>query len=157
MPLCSRRLWATSARPVRTAVPSRFMSSEEGGIGTVSSSVLRTRSRRAVFGVALFLAVAGPPFGALGAVFRTFAGRTGRLFLVGRFPEGAFLVRLRPVERVERDGFVRFWAFRLAIGLSFHNLDSVAISVVLSVAYRNSAMSPQWGQASAGIPAKVLV
>src|SRR5262245_41206023 len=43
---CFRRLSASSARPVRAADPRRSMSSDDGGVGTVSSSVRRARSSR---------------------------------------------------------------------------------------------------------------
>src|SRR4051794_5748392 len=47
MPWCSRVFSAYSARPVRAAEPWRFMLSDEGGVGTMSSSrVRRARLRR---------------------------------------------------------------------------------------------------------------
>src|SRR5262245_45571485 len=46
MVLCAARLSACSARPVLTAEPRRSMLSEEGGVGTTSSRVRRTRSSR---------------------------------------------------------------------------------------------------------------
>ena len=55
-------------------------------------------------------------------------------FLVGRFPDARFGVRFRGVE----DARFRLGTFRLAMALVLSNLDSFAISVVLSVAYRNS-------------------
>src|SRR5512132_1340365 len=95
------------------------------------------RSRRAGGGADRFLAGArraGRLF------FLAVIRRTGGLFLVGRLPETAFFARLRPEERVEGVELVRFRfrAFRLAIGFVLSNLDSLPISVVLSVAYRNS-------------------
>jgi hypothetical protein len=83
-------------------------------------------------------------------LFLTAARRAGRLFffavarradcffLVARFPEAALFARLRAEVGVELVRF-RFRAFRLAIGFVLSNLDSLPISVVLSVAYRNSA------------------
>jgi hypothetical protein len=83
-------------------------------------------------------------------LFLTSTRRAGRLFfavarradcffffLVGRFPEAALFARLRAELGVELVRF-RFRAFRLAIGFVLSNLDSLPISVVLSVAYRNS-------------------
>jgi len=129
-------------------VPRRTISSEEGGVWIVSSSVLRTRSRRAAGGAEVLLAGArraGRLF------FLAATRRAGRLFLVGCFPEAAFFARLRPVESLEGVELVRFRfrAFRLAIGFVLSNLDSLPISVVLSVAYRNSG-SRLMGPALAG-------
>src|SRR5438034_887566 len=46
MPLCLRRLSASSSRPVLAAEPWRSISRDDGGVGTNSSSVRRARSRR---------------------------------------------------------------------------------------------------------------
>jgi len=84
------------------------MSRDEGGVWTVSSSVLRTRFRRAAaFGATLFFAGARRA----GRLFR----RAGRLLRVGRFPEPPFFLRFDHGEGLELVRF-RFWAFRLAIG-----------------------------------------
>ena len=79
---------------------------------------------RVGLGVALFLGAVRPSFGEVNfrVVLRRPEGRLAGLFFVGRFPETAFFVRLRPIESVARVRFVRFWAFRLAIGLSFRTL-----------------------------------
>jgi hypothetical protein len=79
-----------------------------------------------------------------GAFFLADACRlTGRLAvgrLAERFEAGPF--------RADRAGFARFAALRLAMAESFRNLDSLAISVVLSIAYRNSG-KPSGGPAPA--------
>jgi hypothetical protein len=59
-------LCAISARPERTAEPWRFMSSDEGGVGTTSSSVRRSRASRA----GVVRTAAGVAFRAFG--FRVF-------------------------------------------------------------------------------------
>src|SRR5205823_4924939 len=120
MPRCRARFSSSSARPVRAAEPRRSILSEEGGVGTVSSSVRRARSSR------------GDRRGLgrrFGAVFRAVCFA---VCLIDRFAEGraAFL-------RSRAGGFPRRVAFRLAMVTSFRNLDSFAISVVLSVAYRD--------------------
>src|SRR5947209_20471387 len=69
-----RRDCAISARPVRAADPCRFMFSDEGGVGTTSSSrTRRARSRRATraTGLAAFGA-ARRDFGAERAGFAAF-------------------------------------------------------------------------------------
>jgi hypothetical protein len=90
------------------------MSSEEGGVGTVSSSVLRTLSRRGADGAVLFLAGVRRPFGALTSFVGFVEVRLGRLFLVGRFPEARFLALVRPAEVTELACFF-FGALRFAI------------------------------------------
>jgi hypothetical protein len=66
----------------------------------------------------------------LALTFRTARGDLARR--VGRLPERAFCFRF-PAGTVF---LPRFRAFRLAMTSSFRNLDSLAISVVLSDAYR---------------------
>lgn len=59
----------------------------------------------------------------------------------GRLALGFFAAGFLPIWRRERAGVVRFTLFlgvRLAIGASLRNLDSIAISVLLSDAYRDS-------------------
>jgi hypothetical protein len=125
------------------------MSSDEGGVGTVSSSVRRARSscgrRAAALVVAGRFAVprARPLEPAAVAAGRRLAAVP--LFLAAVF---FFTERRRPdafVFCAGRAVFRRFFtvlaarlALRLAISSSFRNLDSFAISVVLSVAYRKS-------------------
>jgi hypothetical protein len=86
------------------------------------------------FGADLFLTAARRA----GRLFFAVARRADCFFLVGRFPEAALFARPRAELGVELVRF-RFRAFRLAIGFVLSNLDSLPISVVLSVAYRNSA------------------
>jgi hypothetical protein len=119
------------------------MSSEEGGVGTsTSSSVRRCRFSRAAFVAGAD--VAGRRADAL--VFRVGLARLDRAFvrlttfwrLTNRFGPPRF--RFGPPRF-----FVRLACFRprltarLGITASFQNLDSLAISIVLSVAYRKSA------------------
>src|SRR5215212_1756062 len=66
---CSSRDSAISARPVRTADPWRSMSSDEGGVGIVSSSVGRARSARGRLPAAAVVARFGFRAGVLGAGF----------------------------------------------------------------------------------------
>src|SRR5437667_2587518 len=105
------------------------MFSEEGGVCTVSSSIRRVRSRLDAFG--RFVArAAGRGFGFdARAIFR---GRAvlRAVFRLGRLAEARFFADFA--------GFGRLAAVRLAMSESFRNLDSLAISVVRSVAYRNS-------------------
>src|SRR5882757_1729084 len=87
-------LWALSARPVRTADPRRFMSSDDGGVLSVSSSsrVRRARSRRAIFpGGAAELFDLGAIFGLgrLTVFFRAVA--FGAVFLLAFF-DGVFVL-----------------------------------------------------------------
>src|SRR5205814_10060681 len=76
----------------------------------------------------------GRAFELLSAVLAVDAVRPGRLFLIGRLPEARILGRFES----EVLACLRFRAFRLAIDFVLSNLDSLTISVVLSVAYRNS-------------------
>jgi hypothetical protein len=106
-------------------------------MGTVSSRVRRARSRRAVFGLvrpgaaARFLALFLAGAALLGLRFDD--REAPRLFAVDLLAGGRAAARLRAEERVVfgRRGF------RFAMGVVLSNLDSVAISVVRSVAYRN--------------------
>src|SRR3982751_2604319 len=69
----SRRVWSSSARPVRAADPCRFMFSDEGGVDSTvsSSSTRRARFRRG-----------------------TLAGRVADAVLraVGRLPDDDFVI-----------------------------------------------------------------
>src|SRR6188472_177194 len=47
---CWRRFSFISARPLRAAEPRRFMFSDDGGVGTISSRVRRARSSCGGFG-----------------------------------------------------------------------------------------------------------
>src|SRR5436190_599842 len=100
------------------------MFNEEGGVGTTSSSVRRARF-------------------SFGALTGTFA--VARLFTVfpadrfaarrlGRLAERAFDFRALPAEA----RLARRADFRFAMRNVLSNLDSLSISVVRSVAYRNS-------------------
>jgi hypothetical protein len=134
------------------------MSSDDGGVLSVSSSsrVRRARSSLGTFpGGAAELFARDGAFGrgrltaflgaaALGAAF-LLAFLAGAFFLADarrfsrRFGTGRRAGR-RAIVFLAR-GFADFLplaAFRLAMDTSFRNLDSLAISVVLSVAYRNS-------------------
>jgi hypothetical protein len=109
----------------------------------------------ALFLPALFLSAFPPsaflPFGKAfllaflaGAVLLADACRFTDRFALGRLAE-----RLEAAPFLaDFAGFARFAAFRLAMAESFRNLDSLAISVVLSVAYRNSG-KPSGGPAPA--------
>jgi hypothetical protein len=113
------------------------MFSDEGGVGTTSSSVRRGRFRRAGFDRAAVRAVRPRPEGRerRAGDFLRLAGRR-----VGRFLAAAFLVCLRrPRADLRLGRRVDFLAFaRFAMRFrSFQILDSFAISVVLSIAYRN--------------------
>ena len=85
----------------------------------------RARSSRVALELAGFLGTDLGPFFTLWAL----AWR----FFAGRFLKARLGVRLRGAGAAR----FRFGAFRLAIALVLSNLDSFAISVVLSVAYRN--------------------
>src|SRR3954465_8973683 len=158
MPWCSRGGWAVSSGRVRADEPRRFMSSDEGGVRSVSpsSSVRRARSRRGTLPAgspALFVRRGVFEAGRLTAFF--FAAGFGAAFLLVfltgarfladacRFAEPLAVGRLAEPRRAAdfeaglRD-FARPAALRLAMLESFRNLDSLTISVVLSVAYRNS-------------------
>jgi hypothetical protein len=144
------------------------MSSDDGGVLSVSSSsrVRRARSSLGTFpGGAAELFARDGAFGrgrltaflgaaALGAAF-LLAFLAGAFFLADarrfsrRFGTGRRAGR-RAIVFLAR-GFADFLplaAFRLAMDTSFRNLDSLAISVVLSVAYRNSR-KPSGGPAPA--------
>src|SRR5260370_3095806 len=79
MPRWFSSVSATSARPVRAADPWRSMFSEDGGVGTVSSSVGRTRSSRGV--LAGREGWPGSADGRAFAIFRGAARRTAGLFV----------------------------------------------------------------------------
>jgi hypothetical protein len=140
------------------------MFNDDGGVGTVSSTASLARSTFVPLVNVPRLPFGGGPSGfVVGlALFRAgdFAARfdePGRLVLArppdaaaARVPERAVLrapAFFAPLtERAEappdRRAATRFAgraAFRLAMVTSFRNLDSFAISVVLSVAYRNPA------------------
>src|SRR5262245_59643741 len=116
----SFRCWAVSASPVRTAEPCRFIFNDDGGVGTTSSSrTRRSRVRRAG-------AVRTTAF--LGFAARFLAG--ARFFVALARADRAAVLR-RPAGLRDRFAalfFVRA-SFRLAMLMSFRNLDSVAISV----------------------------
>src|SRR5882724_6342291 len=134
------------------------MSSDDGGVRSVSSSsrVRRARSSRGIlpggaaelfdldgvfglgrltvfflataFGAAFLLAFFDGAFFLAGAC--RFTGRLGCGRLAGRRAAAFLPARFA--------AFLPLAAVRLAMHTSFRNLDSLAISVVLSVAYRNS-------------------
>src|SRR5690242_9611217 len=103
------------------------MSRDDGGVGTVSSSVRRARSSRAGLRTTGLRDLRSVFLGA--RAFRRVLAR-----LIGRLPERRGGVRLRAFRVV----LARLAGRRLAIRPSFRNLDSLAISVVRSVAYRKS-------------------
>jgi hypothetical protein len=141
------------------------MFKEDGGVGTIPSSRLPTwraglprvdpAGRRFAFRPATFDSEPRPAAADLGRVlFRVAdcaraAGRFAVLFFFGalfaRRPAARVDLRLRAVLDVFREaaGLVVPPALRLAMVVSFRNLDSLAISVVLSSAYRKSAVPPQ--------------
>jgi hypothetical protein len=141
MPLWSARLCAASARPERADVPRRFMSSDDGGVGTESSRRRRARSRRVALGRAAARGVLGRGgFDRAAAFFdweRAVVDEVARrvleaddlveerlvagffdVFLEWRAAAGVFRVRLRPEELA----VLRFRACRLAIGCPFRTL-----------------------------------
>src|SRR5580765_4654319 len=138
------------ARPVLAAEPWRSMSSDDGvECGSASASVRRARSRRGTFPAdtaeAFFLTAvfgcgaAAFAFGrltgffleaAFGAAF-LLAFLAGALFLADALRFAGRAAAFRPV----LVGLARIAALRFAITQSFRNLDSLTISVVLSVAY----------------------
>jgi hypothetical protein len=80
-----------------------------------------------------FFAVAGVlPFFSVARTLPVGAGRLMSFLTAGRLPNRRAGARLRAALRDR----ACFPAFRLAMFLSFQNLDSFAISVVLSYAYR---------------------
>ena len=119
------------------------MFNDDGGVGTMSSSsTRRSRVRRA------------------GAVRPTvFLGLAERFRAGARF----FAIRARADRAATLRGLARFRdrfavllfaraRFRLAMLMSFRNLDSVAISVVRSDAYRNSGTAVRVRSAFGAIP-----
>jgi hypothetical protein len=94
---------------------------------------LRSATCFAGAGLMPFFAVARvPPFFPVARILPVDAGRLTSFLAAGRFPNRRAGVRLRAALRDR----ACFPAFRLAMFLSFQNLDSFAISVVLSYAYR---------------------
>src|SRR5205823_8385477 len=87
---CPSSRSASPARPERAAVPRRLMFSEDGGVGTTSSSVRRARLSFGVFTVVFTLLVR------FFAAFR--ADRADRFAArgLGRLTERAFEVRALP-------------------------------------------------------------
>jgi hypothetical protein len=104
--------------------------SDDGGVGTMSSSVRRARSRRGTLAGGV----------AERADFRAGARLRAFMALIGLFFFGFWrLAKRRLVARffTFRADFLGLLAFRLAMAPVLSNLDSLPISVVLSVAYRN--------------------
>src|SRR5579871_299039 len=124
------RVTAISARPLRAAVPRRFMFNDEGGVGTTSSVCRDRRAARRGLGAALR------------AGFRAdFRADLADFLRLGRL--------------AERFG-AAFFRFRLAIiSPSFRNLDSFRVSVVLSNAYRYSNLS-RGGRARVNNPGNLI-
>jgi len=119
------------------------MFKEDGGVGTMSSSrTRRSRARRAG-------AVRTTAF--LGFAERFRAG--ARFFVTLARADRATTLR-RPAGFRDRFAFLFFARarFRLAMLMSFRNLDSVAISVVRSDAYRNSGTAVRVRSAFGAIP-----
>jgi hypothetical protein len=123
------------------------MFNEDGGPGTVTGSTTRPgrgrwrltaclRSATFFAGVAgrmLFFTVARAlPLFSVARALAVDAGRVMSFLPAGRLPNRRAGARLRAALRDR----ACFPAFRLAMFLSFQNLDSLAISVVLSYAYR---------------------